>query len=180
MSCNCSQPTRSETYVEGNKIQHKTTVVKATDFPLWRDPQNPEEGDLILISEGKGYRFPIERVLPGAANHPLRYLLHVPRADITVPAGQVLPITVEVGEPNHVSLAGSTKPATLLAIANGKNKDKVLVQGAGFYTFPRIHKYEVGKWYYLGATAGTVSTTGTQKLFFVVDRMTIMIGGVGA
>lgn len=165
-----------------------TEVAPWTGLPLFGGPELPEDLEFIGGSseEGKVWRVPVQRILPGGDLNPLRYVISKKTADITFVRGQILPIFVpNAEEPVELAKATSGYTAQALAIAEDPNDtEKIVLQQTGFITFPRTHAYTVGKTYYLSQTvAGEVvsvkPTTGiVQPLFTVIDAVTLAINVV--
>lgn len=162
-----------------------TRVMPWTGLPLFKDAQLPEDLDFIAGSdeEGKAWRVPVSRILPGGELNPLRYTIPKKTADIEIPRGQVLPVFIpNAMEPVEKALAVSGEAAQALAVAEDPNDTEQLVlQQTGFVTFPRTHMYTVGKTYYLSqAVAGEVVSVRpnsgvVQPLFTVIDELTLAI-----
>ena len=94
----------------------------------------------------------------------------------------MVPAYVYSTSPNDIRVANSSDKTTLAQfLVLAKDTDvtgNYIVQSSGSYTFTNGHEYIVGKDYYLGADGFPTTErpdTNAQKLFSVLDSMTIMI-----
>lgn len=162
-----------------------TQVMPWTGLPLFSYAELPEDLDFIGGSseQGKAWRIPVQRILPGGELNPLRYTIPKKTAEIVIPRGQVLPVyipnAVDPVEP-AIALVGETAQA--LAIAEDPNDtERLVLQQTGFLTFPRTHMYTVGKTYYLsqsvpGEVVSVKPNSGVvQPLFTVIDEVTLAL-----
>lgn len=165
---------------------NKTVVGKWTELPLYNQPAILDDLDVIVGSneEGRAWRLPVSRVLSGGSLNKLTNVIDKQTADITVPAGQVVPIfkpsANEVVE--KAVAADYDHQAHYVAFANNPNDVNMLdIQASGFLTFPRTHSYQVGKVYYLHqsqpgqVTAVRPSSGIVQPLFAVQDELTLRL-----
>lgn len=162
-----------------------TQVMPWTGLPMYKSAELPEDLEFIAGSdeEGKAWRVPVQRILPGGDLNPLRYSVPKKTAIIEIPRGQVLPVFIpNAVEPVEKALADDGQAAQALAVAEDPNDaEQIVLQQTGFMTFPRTHMYTVGKTYYLSqAVPGEVvsvrpSTGIIQPLFTVIDELTLAI-----
>jgi hypothetical protein len=164
----------------------KTKITKWTALPLYREPELPTDLDLIGGSntEGRAWRIPAERFMPGGNLNRMQYKINRGMTQIEVPLNQVVPIFVPgVNLAPELAVANSVlNLARVVAVANDPNEaDDLIVQSSGFYTFPRVHSYQVGKTYYLsqsepGEVVNSKPASGLiQPLFTVIDQTTILL-----
>lgn len=173
------------TPVKTNEEGPVTQVMPWTGLPVYTAAELPEDLDFIGGSddEGKAWRIPVQRILPGGDLNPLRYTVPKKTANIVIPRGQVLPVHIPNAiEPVEMSRAIPGSTAQAIAIGDDPNDpERLVLQQTGFITFPRTHMYTVGKTYYLSqSVAGEVvsirPTTGTiQPLFTVIDEITLAL-----
>ena len=162
-----------------------TQVMPWTGLPQFRDAELPEDLEFIggSTEEGKSWRVPVQRILPGGELNNIQYSVPKKTADITIPRGQVVPVYIPNAlEPIEEAQAVEGKMAQAIAVAEDPNKEGYLVlQQTGFLTFPRTHAYTTGKTYYLSpAEAGKVvsvkpSGPEVQPLFTVINELTLAI-----
>lgn len=158
-----------------------TQVLPWTSLPLYKGAELPEDMDFIGGSSelGKAWRVPVERILPGGSLNPLRYAVRKGLSTVEVQRGMIVPVYFpNAAEPVEAAQAVAGRYAQALAIA--EENGHLIIQNSGFLTFPRTHKYTVGKTYYLSKdVAGevvSVKPSGTaQPLFTVIDAVTIAI-----
>lgn len=91
---------------------------------------------------------------------------------ITIPENQVVPAYVQNnGSTNQVLKAGTNNAQFLLI---GTYGNMYLCQNTGVINMINGHNYIISQQYY-AATNGTVSTSGTQKLFIPVSQTKLLI-----
>lgn len=178
-----SSPVRST--VPNQESGPVTQVMPWTGLPVFQKAELPYDLEFIGGSdeEGKAWRVPVQRILPGGDLNPLRYNIPKKTADIVIPRGQVLPVYIPNSvDPVALALADDGETAQALAVAEDPNDvEQLVLQQTGFMTFPRTHMYTVGKTYYLSqAVAGEVVSVRpvsgiVQPLFTVIDELTLAI-----
>lgn len=166
-----------------------TEVAPWSAFPQYVAGELPEDLEFVggSTEEGKVWRVPVQRILPGGSLNPLRYTVPKKTADIEVPRGQVVPVFIpNAVDPVEKAKAAANTTAQALAISDNPNDPNSLVlQQTGFITFPRTHVYTVGKTYYLSPNVEgevvSVRPSGgvVQPLFTVIDEVTLAVN-VGA
>lgn len=162
-----------------------TQVMPWTGLPMYKAAELPEDLEFIAGSdeEGKAWRVPVQRILPGGELNPLRYTIPKKTSDIEIPRGQVLPVFVPNSlEPVELARGITNETAQALAVAEDPNDaTRIVLQQTGFLTFPRTHMYTVGKTYYLsqsvpGEVVSVRPSSGiVQPLFTVIDELTLAI-----
>lgn len=178
-------------------MSDKTEQVQTDDLPIYSKSTLPDNANVIVLVDEENYatggtlqaayRLGLDRIVPTNTRQSVTYSLHAngtEGADITIPAGTVVPAYVEAFDPYSVKRAQATSDTSLaqfLIIGLNQNvDDEYIVQNTGFYTFESAHTYNVGSLYYLSdSTTGGVTSTkpanNVQPLFRVVDTKTIAI-----
>lgn len=165
--------------------------IDASDVPIYSLPTLPTEAYIPLVVRQDDpscggsllalYHLPLSRITPGGTFQNNTYSLAGNGFNASVPVDQVIPGYVRITPPNDIRQANATagRAQFLIIEADPNVSGSYIVQRNGVYTFSEPHNYVVGYDYYLAEADGQVTTvapvTNPQKLFTVLDSMTILI-----
>lgn len=174
------------------KVNSPIRAIPMDQIPVWGEAKVPADSYLIMMTNvyveqygckvPAAYRLPISRLTPGSTFQSNTYSLAGNGFNQEIPVNKVVPAYVYSTSPNDIRVANSSDKTTLAQfLVLAKDTDvtgNYIVQSSGSYTFTNGHEYIVGKDYYLGADGFPTTErpdTNAQKLFSVLDSMTIMI-----
>lgn len=174
------------------QVNSPIRAIPLDQIPVFGEARIPSDAYLIMMAETyveaygckipAAYLLPINRLTPGATLQSNTYSLAGNGFNQEIPSDKVVPAYVYSTAPNDIRIANSSDKTTLAQfLILAKDTDvtgNYIVQSSGSYTFTNGHSYIVGKDYYLGADGFPTTErpdTNAQKLFSVLDSMTIMI-----
>lgn len=169
--------------------------VASDALPTWEAPSLPANAKLIILVDEMNYDFggtiqnayklDLDRIAANNLRQGNTTVLYSEGADISIPAGKVVPAYVESFDPHltkRAQASSETTKAQFLILGRTQNVDDSYdVQSSGFIKFASDHTYEVGQVYYLSDSApGGVTTDApdgsyVQKLFTVIDSKTLQV-----
>lgn len=170
-------------------------AIPGEEIPRWEKTVLPAEGYLLMAAVQKDqqcgrnlpylYHLPLGMITPGGTFQSNTYSLNGNGSTVVVPEGQIRAGYVYNNSPYDVRLATLDQNSALMAqfIILSRDEDasgNYLVQSDSMYTFKSGHNYIPGYTYYLGqdgqpTTDSSFVNGRRQKLFSVIDRMTIVI-----
>lgn len=172
--------------------------IPSSDVPVYGLPELPDNGYVLLLANspyanngcgGSGiFKLPLNRITPGGSLQTGLYSLFGGGATVAIPDRQVVPAYLTATMPNMIQAANAnsltSKAKFLILSVDANDSSRYIIQSSGFYTFPEGHNYVIGQQYYLadGADSGRVTTVppaNAQPIFYVLDRLSILIN-IGA